>query len=476
MDRREFLKKSAVTTLAFSAASCGLMPRKDQRSSANQRKQPNILIFNGDDLGPMLGCYGDRYAHTPNMDQLAATGVRFSTAWVSQASCSPSRSSMYTGLFPHQNGQIGLAHHGYAMHREYPTIVTVLKNAGYRTAVVGKFHIEPKSACPFDVQFTDSEICSKQRDVTRMAEVADQFIGECGDQPFYLMVNWIDPHKPFTDQLNGLPADPVKLVDVATLPHLQLDSPKLRKDTAGYYNCVARLDVGVGMIMDVLKKHGKLEDTVVIVIGDHGPPFTRSKCSCYDTGMRIPMIVNYPAAAQRGIVRNEMVCTVDLLPTICELTGQPAPPDLAGQSFAPLLMGKAVPWRQYMFGEYNSHGRTSFYPRRTVRNERYQLIENLMHGTSNPVHGVDGCSAFNEGLKPQYKDTPVGRAYACYANPPRYELYDLSKDPYELVNLADDPDHQQIRQPLIAQLDQWRKQTNDPFLDPAQVINPAAAD
>ncbi|MCC5841547.1 MAG: sulfatase-like hydrolase/transferase [Opitutales bacterium] len=152
-----------------------------------ERSPPNILLIVSEDHGPELGCYGEPHVRTPNLDTLARAGVRFEAAYVTQAGCSPSRASILTGLYPHQNGQIGLATWGFRMYADdLPTMPGILREAGYRTGIIGKLHINPASAFDFDL----GEISSpnfRRRNLADYARNADRFFG-AGDEPFFLMV------------------------------------------------------------------------------------------------------------------------------------------------------------------------------------------------------------------------------------------------------------------------------------------------
>ncbi|AQQ70336.1 Arylsulfatase [Limihaloglobus sulfuriphilus] len=459
VDRRMFLKLTALTLAGPSIAP----------GAAVREKRPNILIINGDDLGAQLGCYGDNYVQTPNIDAIAAEGIRFRTAWVSQASCSPSRSSIYTGLYPHQNGQIGLCHCGYSMHRKYPTITGELKKAGYKTGVIGKFHIEPRNACPWDMSNFDRETNFKKRDVKAIAEVFKDFVEQAGDSPFFIMLNYVDPHWPLSSDNYQLPENPLKGDDVESLDFIGINTPEIRRQTAYYYNCVGRLDQGVGLVIDNLKRAGKYDDTLIIVMGDHGAPFTRSKTTCYNMGLSIPFIMSYPKAKVRSSVSSQMVSTVDIFPTILDFANIRKPRNLAGRSLVDFLNNPAAATREYMFAEFNAHTQYIWFPRRTVRDHRYQLVLNLLD-RENPVKGVDGCVVWQEFERLQADLEPeVRAAYNAYNRPPEIELFDLEKDPYCFINQADNPNFRKIKQRLITELEKWRRETNDPYLDKSRL-------
>lgn len=424
------------------------------------RQRLNILLIVAEDMGPQVGCYGDSQAKTPHLDQFAAGAVRFENGFVTQASCSPSRSSILTGSYPHQNGQLGLAHYGFRMPDGLPNIPHLLKAAGYRTGIMGKLHVNPGKDFPFDFHGTKH---GKTRDVRATAKTAAEFMSKGGDKPFFLYLNFADAHTPLTDQVAGEPKTPTKPAEVTPWPFLGVDTPALRKRVAGYYNCVRRVDLGVGLTLDALAKAGHADDTLVIFIGDHGPPFCRGKTTCYEAGLRIPFIVRWPGKSTAGLVSEKLVSTIDLLPTIAEAAGAPCPAGLPGKSLRRLLDRSEAPWRETLFAEFTNHGPTGYFPQRSIRDSRYKLIANLVaDDRGHPGGSVDGCPAFKLSQTDACKDPKVKAAYKMMKNPPPEELYDLQTDPAELVNLAGRPELSAVQSRLRTALDQWRRKTQDP--------------
>src|SRR6266545_3240772 len=157
---------------------------------AAERK--NVVLLIADDLGMQVGCYGDKVAKTPNIDALAKTGTRFTHGFASVSSCSPSRSTLLTGMPTHQNGMYGLAHatHNQNSFRTVRGLPALLAPAGYRSGVIAKLHIQPKEVYPFDV-----EVAGNGRNPVQIAEQAKKFIADCGDKPFFLLVGFTDPHR-----------------------------------------------------------------------------------------------------------------------------------------------------------------------------------------------------------------------------------------------------------------------------------------
>lgn len=402
-------------------------------------QRPNILLITADDLGVQVGCYGDKTARTPRIDQLAREGARFTNAYVTQASCSPSRSSILTGLYPHQNGQVGLSHLGFAMHDTIQTLPTLLKQAGYRTGIIGKLHVAPENHFPFDFEFAKHE-AKRTREVRVVADSAAAFIKQAGTEPFFLMVNYFDPHVPMIPQVEGLPAQPYRPDQVPGLPFQRVDAAPERERIANFYSCIDRLDTGIGLLLEALQKSGQANNTLIIFVGDHGAPFVRGKTSCYEAGLKIPFIVRWPGRVKPGTLESRLVSTVDIMPTVLEATHQPVPASLAGASLGPLLRGEpSVRWRTHLFGEFFYHGPEAYFPRYSVRDDRYKLILNMLTEKPNPVLSVDGDPAYRITQQTDFGNAAVKKIFDRYANPPEYELYDLQKDPEEFTNLADDP-------------------------------------
>lgn len=467
--RRKFLSYSG--TAALTSA---LLGRYGFTTLGQSATPTNILLITADDLGQILGCYGDTVTRTPNLDRLATQGIRFVNSYVTQASCSSSRSSLFTGLYPHQTGffppdntpvgQIGIAKAGnnYEMDPRVITMPQLLKMAGYRTGIIGKLHVFPEASFPFDYK----RFRISMRDIELVAQWAGEFLQQQPQQPFFLKVSYGDPHAPFYTKFYGYPQQPFGPIEVPPFVWQGIDTPLVRERIAGYYNGVARLDAGIGMLLNKLTQLGLADNTMVIFIGDHGPPFTRGKTTCYEAGLRIPFLVRWPGRISRNRVNNSLVSSVDILPTVLQAAGVKVPQNLAGRSLMQLFQGNTTGWRSLLAAEYTSHNRPHFYPRRCIRNTRYKYILNLLPDRINQVLRVDGDVAYPESRK-----LPIGHparvAMDRCRKPPAEELYDLAADPIEFNNLAKSTQHQKARNFLRGELLKWRQRTADPLLDPA---------
>ena len=203
----------------------------------------------------------------------------------------------------------------------------------------------------------------------------------------------------------------------------------------------------------------------------------RGKRTCYEGGVRIPLMLRWPGRVKPQ-VRKELVSTLDLMPTLLAAAGADPVPNLPGRRLQPLFDGAPTPWRTHLFSEYHTHGAQNFFPQRAVRNDRFKLIENLLPGEVHPDHAATLKKMAGEVQNSSPDVTvdfhaviaaataEVRDAYARMRQPPRFELYDLKNDPYELRNIADESNHAPTLKDLQHQLAEWREQTNDPLLKP----------
>jgi len=452
-------------------------------STLYAKEHLNALLITADDLGIQLSCYGDPIANTPRIDELAARSTLFETAYVSQASCSPSRSTMFTGLYPHGNGHYGLANAnvGFRVHEHLVErlLPNVLKQAGYRTGIIGKLHVNPENRFQFDLNTKEG---FGQRDVRAQLQFAREFMEADSDEPWFLMFNLFDPHvqrdrRPdgsrgpqyLPDQVKGLPETLLTADDVPAWPWQGIDTPEQRTKIAGYYNCVHRIDVAIGKLMEIMEETGNRENTLIILLGDHGPPFTRGKTSCYEAGLRVPFIVYWPSVSEAH-ASDRLVGSIDIYPTILDAAGIDWTAGLHGRSLRPVLRKtNTADWRDTLVAEFHYHGASPFFPRRAITDGRYKLIHNLLAGQRNASNSVDGDRAWHiaQALPSSH---PVRVAMERLSDPPEWELYDLREDPVEFTNLLDTPSSQSDAKQVFTRLKQrlatWQKQTRDPFRDP----------
>lgn len=458
------------SSLLFSGVALWVSLSSCDPDSLDPEVHPNILVIVADDMGTQAGLYGDNVAVTPHLDSLARHFAVFQNAYVTQASCSPSRASLHTGLYPHQHGMYGLQHAStdFALSEQVHLLPEIMQEAGYFTGWMGKVHVRPVER--FTTDWITEQPTSLRNPITWGRE-AGKFFKRAGNRSFFLTVNFYDPHvdepsQEFVGQIDGYPAQPLGPYDVNPWPFQGIDTYEQRQRIADYYNSITRFDRGVGEILKALEDEGLLETTAVFILSDHGAPFLRGKTSCYEAGVQIPMLAYLPTENFRQGRRQGFVSTVDLYPTLLELAGLGNDgQSTTGRSLVPVLEGRSAQVRERLFTEFNYHRGNLYYPRRAVRQGDMKLIHNLIGTQQNPIRIIDYDRAFAVSQEAPYVDTEVGALFRQYLRPGEFELYNLAEDPYELHNLIDEPAYQTLRAELEAQLRTWQARTSDPWLE-----------
>lgn len=432
---------------------------------AAEPAQRNVLLLVADDLGLDTGCYGNTKIKTPNIDALSANGVRFSHAFATVSSCSPSRASLYTGLHTHTSGQYGLAHppHNFQTNGNVKSLPLQLHEAGYRTGILGKLHVLPKAVYPFDLDVQTGI----GRNVLELARRAKEFFTEKSDKPFFLIIGYTDTHrtgKGFGNdhKLKDIPAVKYDPKDVK-LPYFLPDQPEVREELAEYYQSASRLDHGIGLMMQALKDAGKSESTLVIFVSDNGIPFPGAKTTLYDAGLHLPLLISAPTQKKRGLVNKALASFVDVTPTVLDWAGlKPAQP-LPGRSLLPILEEENPKGWDTVFGSHQHHQITLYYPMRMIRTREHKYILNLAHKLDYSLPSdLEGSSTWQGILK--RGDKMLGqRTIESFLHRSREELFDLKKDPNELKNVAGDADYAKTLDDLRSRLKDWQKQTKDPW-------------
>jgi N-sulfoglucosamine sulfohydrolase len=436
----------------------------------------NVVLVVADDLSLDLGCYGNRAIRTPSIDALAHEGTLYTHAFCTTASCSPSRSVLLTGMYSHANGQYGLEHgaNHFDTFDKVRSVSARLSKAGYRTARIGKFHVGPEAVYPFD-----HALAGDGRNGVEMADRCRDFLAADDARPFFLYFCTADPHRggrfgagPYKPNLfgnenqyagvNEVHYDPKDVIVPPFLP----DTPTCRAELAEYYQSVSRLDQGVGRLMRMLKDAGHWDDTLLVFVSDNGIPFPGAKTTVYDAGLRLPCIVRDPDAKQRGVRSPAMISWVDIAPTILEFAGSEfTGKDLHGRSFLHLWDGKDEVPRDEVYASHTLHEVTMYYPMRAVRTRQYKLIWNLAHPLPFPFASDLFRSPTWQEAHAKGPNALWGkRKISTYVNRPRFELYDLDKDPDELVNLAADIHYAPILSQLKVKLKDFQKRTADPWI------------
>lgn len=452
---------TAVETTSMTAAT--------SRLAAGEQKNVLLLVSDNQNWND-LGCYGNRVIQTPNLDQLASHGTRFEYGFATTASCGPSRAVLYTGLLTHSNGQYGHGHglHTFRLMPNVRTIFQILSEHGYRTALLGKQHTTPDESYPFT--FNPS---LNSRDVMGIAKAGDEFIRQSDTQPFFLVIGYGDPHPTSRERpgwgirrdypdITPVTYDP-KRVDV---PSYLPDRPEVREGLAGYYQQISRMDAGVGAILKSLQDSGKADETLVLFTSDHGSSEPGAMSNHYEPGIRVPFIVRRPGSTRSGFTNNALVTLADIVPTVLEWTGVEGPEyELDGKSVLSILDDDAPPGWDEVVLSHVCHEVTMYYPMRTIRNRRYKLIWNLNWKSEYPLP-IDTLNRATWQETIRRKEPNIGpRSVKNYLYRDEIELYDLQEDPDEIHNLADRPDHAQLRRQLSQRLLQRLEASHDPWLE-----------
>ncbi len=458
--RRTLLKSAAIGTTGILA----------QNATSQPKTNKNVLLIIADDHGKDMPSYGNQAIKTPNLEQLASDGIRFTNAFCTTPSCSASRSVIFTGLQNHLNGQYGHTHsyNHFSMRDHIVPLPTLLKKAGYKTGIIGKFHVEPAENFAWDMYVSGRRV-GGNRNVTEMAKVADSFFEENQENPFFLTVSYSDPHRAgegFGNETNKSEIEPtVYSPDEVQVPDFLPDQPEVRKELTEYYQAVSRVDAGVGLVLKALKDKGLHENTLVIYFTDNGIPFPGAKSCLYDPGINLPMLVRSPDQKQKGIVNNAMVSFTDLVPTILDWTGaQPPEYDLHGRSFLPVLHEENPRGWDEIFFSHTFHEITMYYPSRGIRTKKYKYINNLAHNLQFPFASDLYASKTWQGVL-ERQDNYIGkRPVVDYLYRDEEELYDIENDPNEINNLAYDPAYKDELETLRKKVLDFRKRTQDPWL------------
>ena len=441
----------------------------------------NIVLLISDNQNQAdCGCYENHVVQTPNIDQLARDGVRFRDCFATTASCGPSRAVIYTGVQTHRNGQYGHGH-GYHSYRVLPTVDSVFKllsKCGYQTALLGKRHTTPQESYPLTFEGNVNG-----RDVTGIAKLAEQFIQRADDKPFFLAVGYSDPHptsieRPGWGIKRSDPAVPVteySVDDVIVPPYLP-DRPEVREGLAGYYQEISRLDHGVGLILDVLKRTSHDDDTLVIFTSDHGSSEPGAMANHYEPGIRVPLIVRHPESEMVGMTNTALTTLADITPTILDWAEVKSNRPMHGRSILPILQTpNPTGWDEVILSHV-CHEVTMYYPMRMIRNRRFKLIWNIDWRSEYPLP-IDTLRRATWTETVRRGEPTIGkRSIEKYLFRDQVELYDLENDPDEVINLANDHKFASIRRELSESLTQWLTETQDPWLFRHRMPMPGESD
>lgn len=438
-------------------------------TSAQER--PNFVLIIADDVGFRdIGVYGSPDVNTPRLDALAGESLRMTNAFLTASSCSPSRASIITGRYPHNNGPACELHKSIPWH--LPSVTGVLRDAGYYTALSGKNHIswtkspngENVPAKAFDQVNNGKDPNSSPPNSGGHARWVQTIRDRPADTPFMMWLASFDAHrgwdsdKQWDESLYG----PMHQPNALTLPPAFIDTPQTRQDFASYLNEVARFDHFVGQVVDELKDQDLWSNTYLFVLADNGRPFPRGKTRLNDDGMQTFLFLSGPAVQNPGQTSDTLVSVIDIAPTILELAKVEVPESFQGRSLLPLYSDPSASVRPYAFSEHNWHDYEAL--GRAVRDPRYLYVQNDRPGLASQGPADSVRSPTHQDIRAAVASgTTLTDAQADVLRAPRpaQELYDRQVDPYQTNNLIADPAVTEVRSRMAAALEHWRDETGD---------------
>ncbi|MBN9387537.1 MAG: sulfatase [Chloroflexi bacterium] len=426
---------------------------------------PNILFISTHDINPDLGCYagvwpGADYAHTPNLDRMAAEGLLYENAFATTPVCAPSRSAIITGMFPTAIGTMHMRSNAVPP-PEVHCFPEYLRAAGYYCT--NNFFLDYQFQSPVTV-FDENSPTAHWRNRPDP------------DQPFYAAFHGMVTHesqiyvKDEIYQKNTARLKPEERHDpaLAPVPPYYPNTPTFQEAVARYSDNITAMDYWVGDLLDQLEEDGLADNTLVVFWSDHGRGFPREKRWPYEAGLHVPLIVRWPGKIAPGSVYQTPVCTMDLAATMLEAAGLEVPGHMQAR---PLFdrAGQLNPNpRPFIFGHRDRMGETEDTVR-TVRDSRFHYMRNYHPDRPYAQHQdyAETTSTWRELRRfhweeSQYRGagivkkllTPAQHRFMASSKPPE-ELYDIQADPYELDNLADNPAYAADMVRLRQALDEW---------------------
>jgi len=451
MNRRKFLKTAAVTAGVLSLSSC-----KTVQTPNPSQEKPNILWIMAEDISTELACYGHPAVKTPNLDKLASQGSRYTHAFCTAPSCTPSRNAMMLGVYQTRTDTQDQRRCGVKLPEGIKPFTHLLQDAGYYTALGCGY--SSKTDLNFKVKrlFDGKDWCQRN-----------------DKQPFFAQITLNISHRKPKDgwgPVRKASRHPVKLDEVELAPYFP-DHPVCRKDWAEYLDTIEKMDSQVGDILARLEKEGLADNTVVIFIGDNGRCHLRGKCWLYDPGIHVPLIIRWPGRIKSGQVNNDMISMIDISATILDIAGAKLPSYLDGHP----VLGPHAAKRDHIFAARDLINEVMDHIR-CVRTKRFKYIRNYT-----PENGYYECEyvqnnrpmlAVIKELDAQGKLTETQQLILAETKP-KEELYDLQADPHEVKNLTQSPQHRKTLRKLRTLLDGWINDTKDKGLTQVRLSNKA---
>jgi N-sulfoglucosamine sulfohydrolase len=454
-------KYSKITFLFLLAVlvSCQSQKKKEEIAEV----QPNIVFIIADDVSwNDIGPYGHPNIKTPNLDKLANDGMLFTEAFLTTSSCSPSRTSIISGLYPHNTDAEQLS---WPLPETKKTFVQELKNAGYWTGLAGKYHMGEPVMDDFDVllemQWKDAPIGLDRR-LVGDGSGCDDWIkllkNRPKDKPFFTWLASFDAHRPFYDDAS---CPEVHESDDVILPPYMPNTELVKKDFTLYYDEIARMDDYMGKVVAELEAQGVAENTIILFVSDNGRAFPRDKTTLYDGGIKTPWIVKWPAKIKSGTVNNNLISSVDIAPTFMKMAGLEPLADFEGENFMPMTQDTSLEIRDQIYAEDHFHDYEDY--TRAIRTKKFKYVKNFYEDLpTTPSADINRDRSW-QSMVEEYKKGNLNEAQQkCFITPrDKEELFDIVADPYELNNLAYNPDYADALEDMRKRMEITRTASND---------------
>ena len=407
----------------------------------------NFIYVHTHDSGREMQPYGAA-TDNPGLMRLAREGTIFRNAHCTSPTCSPSRASMLTGLTPHQSGMLGLAHRGFSITDYSKHLAQYLSRNGYHTALIGVHHdARHAEMIGYDEQLTDHVKKGQPAEISDEASLylMRDFLRRRKNEPkpFFLSFGLRSTHRVYADTDHDID-------DYVRPPFPIVDTAETRHDYANYLRTLRTADNCVSALLDELDRLDMRKDTIVMFTTDHGLALPNMKCTLYDTGTGVALMLSVPG--QIHDCTDALVSQIDIYPTICELLGIPSPEWVQGRSLTPLLRGECTEINDYIFSEITYHA--TYQPTRSVRSKTAKLIRYFDTDLSPRFPNIDRSAAKDAYLSSKLAHMPMVRE----------QLFDLVGDPCERINLVDVPEYADVYAELSSVLDEHMRATDDPLL------------
>ena len=413
----------------------------------------NVIYMHTHDSGRYWSPYGLNVP-TPNIQAFAGSATVFRQAYCVGPTCSPSRCGLLTGINPHKNGMQGLAHLGWKLNDYSQHMNQFLQKNGYYTALCGIQHEAPDYKMLGYNEIVGSQEFNMSDTVNSMEDwdysntkEACAFLARQKAAPFFLSFGLFNTHReyPQVKESDGI------IADYLAPPGPLYDCDANRQEMAAYCASVKVVDNCFGQLLKTLDKSGLADDTMVIMTTDHGIAMPKMKCTLYDTGIGVALIIRLPKVKQVRAT-DALVSQLDVFPTVCNTCGLDAPNWLEGVDLTPVIKGETQTVRKEIFAEVTYHA--AYEPKRCIRTERYKLIRRYDYHNGIVPANIDDCISKDFLMENGHADTAMERE----------ALFDLWLDPYERINLAADARYRKIYCDLSARLESWMLETEDPLI------------